>query len=255
MSIDREINALKEAYRGNLQALKDRYAKSKNLVELLALQSMKSELDEKQNSIAMMMNTNPATIKQQREQEVFGRTAQDVAQQLGGILQTAKNKKQMARRSAPQGLGALMPQQGKRPQQPQRMQAGGIVAFQQGGGVDAKKVQQLINMGLTDDQIKAEVEKLGLLPQAADRIIQQVRLQQKDDQSLQPPQPKMQSIDLASDDPVLATQGTQPKTPPPQTTQTQQSQVLLQPQKASPRSQKRMALVRQHLNLQPRWGR
>ena len=131
MSIDREINARVEAYRNNPQALKDKYARNKELVDLLALQFIKSDLDKKKNSIAMMMNTNPATIKQQREQEVFSRTAEDVAQQLGGILQTAKNKKQMARRPAPQGLGALMPQQGQRPQQPQTrmMQAGGIVGF------------------------------------------------------------------------------------------------------------------------------
>ena len=88
----------------------------------------------------MMMNTNPATIKQQREQEVFGRTAEDVARQLGGILQTAKNQQIARRRPAPQGLGALMPQQGQRPQQPQTrmMQAGGIVAFQEGNLVGGR---------------------------------------------------------------------------------------------------------------------
>ena len=180
MSIDREINALKEAYSGNPQALQNRYAKNKKLVELLALQSIKSDLDEKKNSIAMMMNTNPATIKQQREQEVFGRTAQDVAQQLGGVLQTAKNQQMARRRPAPQGLGALMPQQGQRPQQPQRMQAGGIVAFQEGNLVkpprtQEEQIQYLIDQNLTDEQIREEVKKLGLLPQAADQIIQQVR--------------------------------------------------------------------------------
>lgn len=215
MAIDREINALKEAYSGNPQALQNRYAKNKKLVELLALQSMKSDLDEKKNSIDMMMNTNPATIKQQREQEVFGRTVEDVAQQLGGALQTAKNQQQMAqRRPAPQGLGALVPQQRQRPQQPQRMQAGGIVAFQSGGDVTEKQIRQLINMGLTDDQIRTAVMNTGLLPQAADKIIQQVRAQQKTDMSLQPPQPKTQSIDLASDDPALATQGSEPPPKP-----------------------------------------
>ena len=118
MSIDREINARVNAYGNNPQALQKKYSMSKDLVDLLALQKIKKDLDEERNNIAMMMDTNPATIKQQREQEVFGRTAEDVARQLGGILQTAKNQKQMAqRRPAQQGLGALMPQQGKRPQQ------------------------------------------------------------------------------------------------------------------------------------------
>jgi len=220
MSIDREINARVDAYGNNPQALQKKYSMSKDLVDLLALQKIKKSMDEERNSIAMAMQSNPATIKQQREQEVFGRTAQDVAQQLGGVLQTAKNQKQMARRPAPQGLGALMPQQGQRPQQPQRMQAGGIVAF---SGTDGSRVQsdptekqirQLINMGLTDDQIRTAVMNTGLLPQAAENIIRQVRAQQKEDAALQPPQPKMQSIDLAYDDPVLATQGTQPQPKP-----------------------------------------
>ena len=234
MSIDREINARVEAYGSNPQALQKKYAMTKELVDLLALQKIKKSMDSARAAVEAQMQTNPATIKQQREQEVFGRTAQDVAQQLGGVLQTAKNQQMAQRRPAPQGLGALMPQQrqrpqqGQRPQQPQRMQAGGIVAF---SGTDGSRVQsdpterqirQLINMGLTDDQIRTAVMNTGLLPQAADNIIRQVRAQQKTDTSLQPPQPKTQSIDLASDDPVLATQGTQPppKTPPPTQVQT-----------------------------------
>ena len=242
MSIDREINARVEAYGSNPQALQKKYAMTKELVDLLALQKIKKSMDSARAAVEAQMQTNPATIKQQREQEVFGRTAEGVAQQLGGILQTAKNQQMAQRRPAPQGLGALMPQQGQRPQQPQRMQAGGIVAFQGGGNVDAKKIQQFVNMGLTDDQIRAEVEKLGLLPQAADRIIQQVRSQQKQDMALAPTPAKMQSIDLVSDDPDLAKQGTQPpqpKTPPTQTqtppTQTQtQTQTTPPPQKGLP---------------------
>lgn len=181
MSIDREINSRVNAYSSNPQALQKKYSMSKDLVDLLALQKIKKGMDEERRNIAMAMQTNPATIKQQREQEVFGRTAQDVAQQLGGVLQTAKNRQQMAqRRPAPQGLGALMPQQGQRPQQPQRMQAGGIVAFQEGNLVkpprtQEEQIQYLIDQNLTDEQIREEVKKLGLLPQAADQIIQQVR--------------------------------------------------------------------------------
>ena len=180
MSIDREINARVEAYGSNPQALQKKYAMTKELVDLLALQKIKKSMDSARAAVEAQMQTNPATIKQQREQEVFGRTAQDVAQQLGGVLQTAKNQQMAQRRPAPQGLGALMPQQRQRPQQPQRMQAGGIVGFQGGGDVAEKQVRQLMNMGLTDDQIRQAIKDLDLLPQAADRIIQQVRAQQKD---------------------------------------------------------------------------
>lgn len=186
MSIDREINSRVDTFRNKPQELQKRYAVTKQLVDLLALQRIKTQQDDVRRQIEMEMQTNPATIKQQREQEVFGRTAQDVAQQVGGILQTAKNRQQMARRRpAPQGLGALMPQQGQRPQQPQTrmMQAGGIVAFDGRSGsrvsgppkTQEEQIQYLIDQGLTDEQIRAEVKKLGLLPQAADQIIQQVR--------------------------------------------------------------------------------
>jgi len=139
VSIDREINSRVDAFGSNPQALQKRYSMTKELVDLLALQKIKKDMDSARASVEAQMQTNPATIKQQREQEIFGRTAQDVAQQVGGVLQTAQNQKQMAqRRPAPQGLGALTPQQGQRPQQPQRMQAGGIVAFQEGNLVGGR---------------------------------------------------------------------------------------------------------------------
>jgi len=175
VSIDREINSRVNAYSSNPQALQKKYSMSKDLVDLLALQKIKKGMDEERRNIAMAMQTNPATIKQQREQEVFGRTAQDVAQQLGGVLQTAKNRQQMAqRRSAPQGLGALMPQQGQRPQQPQRMQAGGIVAFQEGNKVSAPTaLGDLPDKGVTQEQLRevarAQIQQLlegGMSPQA-----------------------------------------------------------------------------------------
>tara|TARA_R100001510_G_scaffold54642_1_gene57570 strand:+ start:29 stop:1915 length:1887 start_codon:yes stop_codon:yes gene_type:complete len=179
VSIDREINSRVNAYSSNPQALQKKYSVSKDLVDLLALQKIKKGMDEERRNIAMAMQTNPATIKQQREQEVFGRTAQDVAQQLGGILQTAKNRQQMARRRpAPQGLGALMPQQGQRPQQPQTrmMQAGGIVAFQEGNLVGGRlgesariesslpERSSLLGDMATQEDI-AELIRRGILPE------------------------------------------------------------------------------------------
>lgn len=133
MSIDREINSRVDAFGSNPQALQKRYAATKQLVDLLALQRIKSQKDDVARQIQMEMQSNPATIKQQREQELFGRTAQEVAQQVGGAIQNRQRQQKqgmqrMAQRAAPpQGLGAL--------QQPKRMQAGGIVAFQEGKNV------------------------------------------------------------------------------------------------------------------------
>ena len=179
MSIDREINSRVDTFRNKPQALQKRYAVTKQLVDLLALQRIKTQQDDVRRQIEMEMQTNPATIKQQREQEIFGRTAQDVAQQVGGILQTAKNRQQMARRRpAPQGLGALMPQQGQRPQQPQTrmMQAGGIVAFDGRSGSRVSGPTSLedlpdkgVNQGQLRDVARAQIKQLlegGMSPQA-----------------------------------------------------------------------------------------
>lgn len=144
MSIDREVNARVEAYSGNPQALQKKYAMTKELVDLLALQRIKKGMDQQRNNIAMAMQTNPATIKQQREKEVFARTAEDVAQQVGGTLknmqrQRSQGLQRLAQRAAPQrGLGALMPQQGQRPQKRMMAATGGIVGFNTGELVEEK---------------------------------------------------------------------------------------------------------------------
>ncbi len=179
MSIDREINARVDAYGKNPQALQKKYSMTKELVDLLALQKIKKSMDSARDAVEAQMQTNPAPIKQQREQEIIGRKAQDVAQQVGGVLQTAKNRQQMAqRRPAPQGLGALMPQQGQRPQQPQTrmMQAGGIVAFEGRSGSRVSGPTSLedlpdkgVNQGQLRDVARAQIKQLlegGMSPQA-----------------------------------------------------------------------------------------
>ncbi len=179
MSIDREINARVDAYGKNPQALQKKYSMTKELVDLLALQKIKKSMDSARAAVEAQMQTNPAPIKQQREQEIIGRKAQDVAQQVGGVLQTAKNRQQMAqRRPAPQGLGALMPQQGQRPQQPQTrmMQAGGIVAFEGRSGSRVSGPTSLedlpdkgVNQGQLRDVARAQIKQLlegGMSPQA-----------------------------------------------------------------------------------------
>lgn len=226
MAIDREINSRVQAYQGNPGALQKRYAASKELIDLLALQRLKSQKDDAARQIQMEMQQMPGTIKAQREAELMGQNVQELAKRTGDTMRSMGMKKKMAAQNKAmgkraQGLAALtgnpMGQQ-NRPQQPLRMQAGGIVGFNNGnlvGTKDAKvrrQIQSLINQGLSDEQIKAEVQKLGLLPQAADRVIKMVREQQREDMSAEP---KTRPIDLPSSDPTLATQGSQP---PPKST-------------------------------------
>ena len=208
MSIDREVNARVEAYRGNPQALQNKYAMTKELVDLLALQRIKKGMDQQRNNIAMAMQTNPATIKQQREKEVFARTAEDVAQQVGGTLQNTQRRQQqglqrLAQRAAPQrGLGALMPQQGQRPQKRMMAATGGIVGFQTGNLVGSPtSLADLPDKGVTPEQLKevarAQIRQLlegGVSPEVIKREVPPNYIELVDEVA------KMVPVDLSAPD-------------------------------------------------------
>jgi len=134
MGIDQEIQRRMDAYRGNPQALQQRYQMSQQLLDLLALQKLKSEKDAVARQMQAQMQQMPGTVAQQLEQEMVGRTKQDLAQQTAGILQQKQQQQQkamqqmaqqMAQRSMPQGGIAGLAPQGARPAP--RMAGGGIV--------------------------------------------------------------------------------------------------------------------------------
>jgi len=149
MAIDQEIAQRVDAYRGNPQVLQQRYAANQELLDLLALQRLKSEKDDAMRKVQLEMQQDPQTIKQQKERQLLEMTKQDLTNQTAGIMQNTqkkqkKNMQRVAKRgsASPQqvqkmqaGLGALAQhQQQQAPQQaPMRMAAGGIVAFQEAG--------------------------------------------------------------------------------------------------------------------------
>lgn len=154
MAIDQDIEQRVNAYRNNPQALQQRYAQNQQLLDLLALQRLKSEKDDAARKVQMEMQQNPQTIKQQREQQLLDMTKQDLAKQTAGIMQTAqqrqqKNMQRIAKQGAasPQqmqrvasGLGALAQRQQQ--QAPRRMAAGGVVALQAGGDVTQAEIAE-----------------------------------------------------------------------------------------------------------------
>jgi len=137
-----EIQRKKEAYQGNPQALQQQYQQSQQLVDLLALQQLKSEKEAAARQMQMQMQQNPATIAQQREQEVLGMIKQeqgrklgDVAKRTAGTLgQINKNAQQNVQRTAKQGLPAMGGAQ---------MAAGGIVGFFDGGSMSEEARRKL----------------------------------------------------------------------------------------------------------------
>ena len=135
--IDRQVQQTMGAFRGQPDKLMQRYKQGNNLIDLLALQQMKSDMDAVKQQMVLSQQQMPGTIREQREQEVLagykekaGRQVGDVAKNTAGLL---------AQRQA--SVNANMQRQGIT-QQPTRtasngglmkMAGGGIVGFAEGG--------------------------------------------------------------------------------------------------------------------------
>lgn len=130
--IDQQIQQKVDAYRGKPEALQQRYAQNKQLIDLLALQKLKSEKDAAARDMAMQMQQQPSTIKQQLESEMVQRTKDDMAKQLGGIMQ--KKQADQQKRASQMGIAANpAPNMAG-----MNMASGGIVGYAAGDLVDAE---------------------------------------------------------------------------------------------------------------------
>ena len=147
-----------EAYRNNPQALEKRLAGNQQLLDLLALQKVKSEKESAANQLLLSEQQVPSTILEQREQEVLAMNKNDIAKQTAGILGQRQKKAEQKQRAM-----GMPPQQGQRPPMPQGapqgapmmaarggllplprpnmqgMAQGGIMGYANGGAVDKVK--------------------------------------------------------------------------------------------------------------------
>ena len=117
--IDSKINAKADAFRNNPQQLKKRYAQNKELVDLLALQKITTEKKQTAMNMVLAAESNPNTIRDQREQEALELTKQEMQTTLGALTnrtkgtldtETAKKKaavNKLTSAAAKGGLGAL----------------------------------------------------------------------------------------------------------------------------------------------------
>jgi len=137
--IDTQVQDKMDAYRSNPQQLMKMYQTNKQLVDLLALQKLKSEKEAAARDIKLQMEQAPGTIKQQREQELMQMTKDELAKQTQGVLQQKQRKQQSNLQRIAKGKSGLGALAQNRPasvqtQTPKSMLAGGgIVAFQEGG--------------------------------------------------------------------------------------------------------------------------
>ena len=140
--IDRQVQQTMGAFRGQPDKLMQRYKQDNNLIDLLALQQMKSDMDAVKQQMVLSQQQMPGTIREQREQEVLAGYKEKAGRQVGDV---AKNTAELlAKRQA--SVNANMQRQGIM-QQPTRtasngglmkMAGGGIVGFSTGGITQAE---------------------------------------------------------------------------------------------------------------------
>ena len=165
--IDDTIQQKVDAYRGNPGALQQRYAKNRELIDLLALQKLKSEKDSAARDMQMKMQQKPQTIAQQYEAELAGRTKNEMLQGVAGVMQNRQAKQQKNLQRVAQ---AGMPGAAARPASKQMMAQGGIVGFANGGNTSKAEQARKIRQQVADGDLSAaegnrQIKALGLTPE------------------------------------------------------------------------------------------
>jgi hypothetical protein len=151
--IDAPVEARVDAFRGNPQQLEQRYAQAAqpNLLDLLALQKIKSEKEAAMRDMQLKMaaqqaeNGGLATLYDQRQQEVMDLTKQELAQQQQGLMQ--QRDKTMRERMQNMLMGIA---QNPAPNVTQ-LAGGGIVAF---AGPDGSEVKDPEAAAFEDEDVE-----------------------------------------------------------------------------------------------------
>jgi len=174
--IDQDVQTKMNAYRGNPQALAQQYSQSQQLIDLLALQKLKSEKEAAARDMQMKMGgQGMPTVAESREQEVLDLTKQELAQQTTGAAQNQAQQKQQAmqqmlsqqqpRMSAGplQGMSSPMSQgvggMAANNMSPKAMAAGGIVAFEEGGSTSYEDEPSIYS----DEEMRQRIANRGRL--------------------------------------------------------------------------------------------
>lgn len=129
--IDSQINERVDTYSSDPQKLMQRYTQSQSLLDLLALQKLKSEKEAAMRNIQAQMQPPMNTVRDQREQQVLDMTRNEVAQQAmqGGQQLALNQQREMQARGLPTQAAPNM----------QRMADGGIVGYAAGDLVEAEE--------------------------------------------------------------------------------------------------------------------
>jgi len=124
--IDQQIQQRKMQFKDNPQQLQQRYGQNKELLDLLALQEISKEQQQRSQRMQMEAQQNPATVADQMQQEVLQGKKAEMAQGLQGIKGLRQRTKDVggALAQKQQQQQRRMQQQGQQPQRPPQQQQG-----------------------------------------------------------------------------------------------------------------------------------
>ena len=169
-NINKQVDDRVETYRNNPEALQQRYAQNQDLMDLLALQRVKSEKDAAARQMQLEMETDPSTVKQQMEDQMVQRNKDEMMQRVGPTMkrkaaQEQENIQKVAKQGAAspqqlqQGLGAVA-QQSQQAPQPQQYAEGGPVNT---ANEDPKVLaEEAIQQGMSLQELIAMLQQEGL---------------------------------------------------------------------------------------------
>ena len=123
--IDKEVSDRADAYANNPKALQKQYGQSGNILDLIALERIKRDLEVKRQEIALQMQGDPKTVAEQTLEETKGLIQKDVTDQTSKLLaQTKKAQDSRLRKlaagkrpNAPLGIPAAAQRRGAPNQQ------------------------------------------------------------------------------------------------------------------------------------------
>lgn len=191
--IDKLVEQKADAYRGNPQALQKRYSQNQELMDLLAMQKLKTEKEAASRDMQLKAEQTPSTIAEQYEQQLVGMNKDEMAGQVAGVL--GQKQKQAQQKQQAMGMPPQKPQ-GQRPPMPkgapqgiasqprpnmQGMAQGGIIGYAAGDKVEAKgsrleQALKAIGVSYEDYMAMRPEQKKGL-----DAQIQQEYVKQRKD--------------------------------------------------------------------------
>ena len=153
--ISKAVDARTKAYGSNPQALHQRVAQNQQLLDLLALQKVKSDQKAASDHLAGQQEQQPGTLVEQYEQEQLANAGQEIGEKIkgvGGVLQQQRGQQPGQQPPPPGAQGAPMqvasagPGPGgapgaapaglaAAPRPPMQLAQGGIIGFQSGNEV------------------------------------------------------------------------------------------------------------------------